>query len=89
MWKVDLDIRCWLLAALACSSLVGCAAVGQSEMVHAGVAYPADPASLIERIAAGNLNQPGSQAYNRWGAGYVHGLAASDRKLEWQAIGTP
>ena len=40
-----------------------------------------DPAGLIERILAGNIDQKGSRAYNRWGQGLAEGIAASDRKF--------
>jgi hypothetical protein len=46
-----------------------------------GVVYPADPAGLLERLLAGNIDQPGSRAFIRWGAGYDQGIQASDRKF--------
>jgi hypothetical protein len=46
-----------------------------------GVVHPSDPAGLFERLRAGNIDQPGSRAYNRWGMGYEEGISASDRKL--------
>lgn len=46
-----------------------------------GVVYPADHVGLWERLRAGNIDQPGSPAYNRWGAGYEQGIVASDRKF--------
>ncbi len=35
-----------------------------------------DSVSLIERLKAGNIDQVGSEAYNRWGAGKVAGEAS-------------
>lgn len=48
----------------------------------------ADPASgddvgLWERLKAGNIDAPGSEAYNRWGAGRQAGIESSDaRQME-------
>ena len=54
-----------------------------STAAPAGAAAPsASPASspddvgLIERLKAGNIDQPGSEAYNRWGAGRAAGDAS-------------
>lgn len=46
-----------------------------------GVLHPADPAGFWERLCAGNLDAPASQAFNRWGRGYEEGLSASDMKF--------
>ena len=46
-----------------------------------GVFYPPDGVGLFERLRAGNIDQPGSEAFNRWGMGYLQGIAASDRKF--------
>lgn len=46
-----------------------------------GVAHPGDPVRLLERLRAGNIDQSGTEAHNRWGPGYDAGLVASDRKF--------
>ncbi len=53
-----------------------------SGMLRAGgVIYPADLTGFWGRLLAGNIDAVGSEAYNRWGAGYDKGIADSDRRL--------
>ena len=42
----------------------------------ATAANPGDTVSLIDRLKAGNIDQVGSEAYNRWGQGKADGDAA-------------
>jgi len=49
--------------------------------VQDGIAYPTASTGLWSRFAAGDIDREGSPAYNRWGRGFVHGLADSDRKF--------
>lgn len=69
-------------ALLACL-LAGCAADRSATMVRpGGIHVPGDHVGLPERFGAGNVDQYGERAYNRWGAGYDEGVRASDRKHE-------
>jgi hypothetical protein len=45
------------------------------------VTYPMAVVGFWERVLAGNIDAPGSEAYNRWGDGFLQGIAASDRKF--------
>jgi len=57
------------------------APVEPSSVVRDGVVHPTENPGLWGRLAAGNIDQAGSPAYNRWGDGYVQGLGSSDRKF--------
>ena len=71
-----------LLACVAGSAcLSGCAAAPGSMTRPGGLLHPRESVGLVERLAAGNIDQPGSPAYFRWGAGYESWLGASDRKF--------
>jgi hypothetical protein len=68
-----------VLLGLCCAMLPG---LGQAAMQRAGgIVYPADLAGFWERFRAGNIDAPGSEAYNRWGAGFDAGIRASDSKF--------
>lgn len=72
------------LASIVVLALLSSACAGpQGAMVRpGGAAHPSDPAGLFERIAAGNIDSPGSQAWRRWGEGYDAWLRASDLRFE-------
>ncbi|HEX7890871.1 MAG TPA: hypothetical protein VF522_16065 [Ramlibacter sp.] len=74
--------RASIVLVLAGFGLCGCAVDRGAVMIRAdGVPYPGDHVTAPERLGAGNVDQYGSGAYNRWGAGYDQGVHASDRKL--------
>jgi hypothetical protein len=71
-----------LLSVVLMGTLLPTAEPARAVVRAGGAQYPPDPAGLIERLAAGNIDQPGHEAYNRWGTGYEHHLQASDRKFQ-------
>lgn len=74
--RINIALGCCLVLVAGCASSPG------SMVRPGGVAHPVVHVGLLERIAAGNIDGPGSEAYLRWGPGYDLGIRASDRKFE-------
>ena len=72
----------WVLVPILSVTVAACGSIRADNLRAGGVRHPEDPAGLVERLVAGNIDQPGSTAYNRWGAGYDDGIRSSDRKFQ-------